>query len=77
MMKRPEIEVAYDGPAPAANRACFVMAPNGIRLAFLEQLPVVDSEVVFRSGVFLSFADAEALADLIKSSVSSNGKTLS
>lgn len=59
-----ELQRAYLVPAENINRMIAQNLSNGMRIAFAEaQFPRVEAQ--FRSAIFLSFEDAEGLAQLI------------
>lgn len=58
-----ELEIAFSGPAVAANRFLVHVTGSWVRVAFLEQTP--DISPVFRNAVVLSISDAVLLADLL------------
>ncbi|MGD9544983.1 MAG: hypothetical protein AB7F41_17115 [Methylocystis sp.] len=60
-----EFEVAFSGPAPAANRFYIVVGPGGVRIAFAEE-PRPGKPSHFRSAVMLPHQDAIKLANLLK-----------
>jgi hypothetical protein len=60
-----EFEVAFSGPAPAANRFYVVIGPGGVRIAFAEE-PRAGKSSHFRSAVMLPHQDAIKLANLLK-----------
>jgi hypothetical protein len=58
-----ETELAFSGPAVAANRFFVHVMDSWVRVAFLEQTP--DTPPVFRKAVVLSIPDAILLAGLL------------
>lgn len=59
-----ETQIAFEGPAVAANRMIVSMAGDQVRIAFLEGAP--DNEgMFFRTATILSTSDAAALKDLL------------
>ena len=59
-----EVQASFAGPAFHSNKMFLTMTTAGARIAFMEQL--VDKVApVYRTAVFLSYPDAEALRDLI------------
>ena len=60
-----ELEVAFSGPAPSANRFYVTVGPQGVRLSFIEQVPN-SSQNFFRSAAVLSHQDAIQLSEILK-----------
>ena len=67
-----ELEVAYAGPALAANRFYVTVGPSWVRIAFAEQCGS-DKASHFRTAVILSVQDGVALRDLISKLVKDAG----
>lgn len=59
-----EVIAANAIPAVFSDRIVATNMPTGMRLSFGERSPI-EGQTSFRSSVFLSFEDAEALAALI------------
>jgi hypothetical protein len=60
-----ELDVAYSGPAPAANRMLVTLGNSGVRIAFAEQQAKSD-KLHFRSAVVLHPIDAIKLYRILK-----------
>jgi len=61
-----ELEVAYSGPAPGANKFIITIGQPGVRIAFTEKHPFTD-QVFFRSAVTMHPVDAIALYKILES----------
>ncbi len=59
-----ELEVAFSGPATAANRVYVTIGPLGVRIAFSEQRGP-DKTAHFRTAVILSIQDGILLRDVL------------
>lgn len=58
------LESLFVGAAPIANRSFVTLTPGGIRLTFSEQVSST-SPLHFRAAVFLDYAQAIGLRDLL------------
>ena len=80
-LSRSDLEIAYSGPAKAANRFYVSIGVGGMRIAFAEQHDP-DMAPKFRTAVLLPMPDALALRDLLNGSLqnvrveSSSGQTV-
>lgn len=68
-----EMEIAYAGPALLANKFYVSINPAGVRIAFAELHPQLNSPV-FRTAVLLPFPDALALLQITSELIEKNVK---
>ncbi len=59
-----ELELAYSGPAMAANRLFVTITPSGVRITFAEQTGP-GKPAHFRTAVIMSIQDGIALRDVL------------
>lgn len=60
-----ELDIAFSGPAPAANRFFINVNSSGVRIAFTEQVPN-SGKNYFRCAAVLSVGDAIQLHNVLR-----------